>query len=188
MADNKKTTPLDVSKVKRGVKGALTPGEQPEKEKTPIEKVISRELTEIVKDIDFDSKFKSIITAIESKESESLLPILEKINKKLNPLLGILFGVPNVNDNTNTDALLSKLGNLKTSLTMFGPIDFMLNSIYKFLIDQAKNKSSYKLEDLATAVSDEIKKFLKEIDNRPALKHLTKILEEMKYSVLSNSS
>ena len=62
MADNKKTTPLDVSKVKRGVKGALTPGEQPEKEKTPIEKVISRELTEIVKEIDFDSKFKSIIT------------------------------------------------------------------------------------------------------------------------------
>ena len=50
MADKKKTTPLDVSKVKRGVKGALTPGEQPEKEKTPIEKVISRELTEIVKD------------------------------------------------------------------------------------------------------------------------------------------
>ena len=33
MADNKKITPLNVPKVKRGAKNALTPGEQPEKEK-----------------------------------------------------------------------------------------------------------------------------------------------------------
>ena len=107
MADNKKITPLNVPKVKRGAKNALTPGEQPEKEKTPIEKVISRELTKIVEDINFDAKFESIKTAIESRQSEHLLPILEKINDKLNPILGALYGVSNVNDNTNPNALLS---------------------------------------------------------------------------------
>ena len=188
MADNKKITPLNVPKVKRGVKGALTPGEQPEKEQTPIEKVISRELTKIVEDINFDAKFESIKTAIESRQSEHLLPILEKINDKLNPILGALYGVSNVNDNTNPNALLSKLGNLDPKLTMFGPIDSMLKSIYELLTAQINNKSSYKLEDLAIAVSAEIAKFLKEIDNRPALENLTKTLEDMRSSVLSNSS
>ena len=188
MADNKKITPLNVPKVKRGVKGALTPGEQPEKEQTPIEKVISRELTKIVEDINFDAKFESIKTAIESRQSEHLLPILEKINDKLNPILGALYGVSNVNDNTNPNALLSKLGNLDPKLTMFGPIDSMLKSIYELLTAQINNKSSYKLEDLAIAVSAEIAKFLKEIDNRPTLENLTKTLKDMKSSILSNSS
>ena len=71
---------------------------------------------------------------------------------------------------------------------MFGPIDSMLKSIYELLTTQINNKSSYKLEDLAIAVSAEIAKFLKEIDNRPALENLTKTLEDMKSSILSNSS
>ena len=100
MADNKKITPLNVPKVKRGAKNALTPGEQPEKEKTPIEKVISREIAKIVEDINFDDKFKSIKTAIESRKSESLLPVLEEINDKLNPILGALYGVSNVDNKT----------------------------------------------------------------------------------------
>ena len=51
MADKKKTTSLNVPKVERGVKKALTPGNEPEKQQTPIEQVISRELTEIIKEI-----------------------------------------------------------------------------------------------------------------------------------------
>ena len=153
MADNKKITPLNVSKVKRGVKGALTPGEQPEKEQTPIEKVISRELTKIVEDINFDAKFESIKTAIESRHSESLLPVLEKINDKLNPILGVLYGVSNVDDNTNTSALLSKLGNLNPKLTMFSSVNSLLESIYDILIAKEKSESSNKHGDSAIVMS-----------------------------------
>ena len=90
MADNKKSTPIDAPKVKRGVKEALTPGVKPEKEQTPIEDVISRELTKIVEQINFDAKFQTIQNAIESRPSETLLPVLEKISDKLNPILGAL--------------------------------------------------------------------------------------------------
>ena len=153
MADNKKITPLNVPKVKRGVKGALTPGEQPEKEQTPIEKVISRELTKIVEDINFDAKFESIKTAIESRHSESLLPVLEKINDKLNPILGALYGVSNVDNNTNTSALLSKLGNLNPKLTMFSSVNSLLESIYDILIAKEKSESSNKHGDSAIVMS-----------------------------------
>ena len=153
MADNKKITPLNVSKVKRGVKGALTPGEQPEKEQTPIEKVISRELTKIVEDINFDAKFESIKTAIESRHSEILLPVLEKINDKLNPILGVLYGVSNVDNNTNTSALLSKLGNLNPKLTMFSSVNSLLESIYDILIAKEKSESSNKHGDSAIVMS-----------------------------------
>ena len=84
MADKKKSTSLNAPKVERGVKDALTPGEKPEKKQTPIEQVIGRELSEIVKDINFDAKFESIVTAIDSKETENLLPILEKISNEYN--------------------------------------------------------------------------------------------------------
>ena len=60
MADNKKSTPIDTPKVKRGVKEALTPGVKPEKEQTPVEDVISRELTKIVEQINFDAKFQTM--------------------------------------------------------------------------------------------------------------------------------
>ena len=153
MADNKKITPLNVPKVKRGVKGALTPGEQPEKEQTPIEKVISRELTKIVEDINFDAKFESIKTAIESRHSESLLPVLEKINDKLNPILGVLYGVSNVDDNTSPTALLSKLGNLNPKLTMFSSVNSLLESIYDILIAKEKSESSNKHGDSAIVMS-----------------------------------
>ncbi len=188
MADKKKNTPLDVPKVKRGVKEALTPGKKPEKEETPIEKVIGRELTKIVEKINFDAKFESIKVAIESKQSETLLPILEKINGKLNPILGALYGISNINESTNPDSLLSRLGNLDPKLTTFGPLDFKLGAIYDLLVSEIKSKSSYKLEDLAIAVSAEIQKILKNIDNRDVLESLSKTLEEMKSSVLSNSS
>ena len=133
MAGNKKSTPLDAPKVKRGVKEALTPGVKPEKEQTPVEDVISRELTKIVEQINFDAKFQTIQNAIESRPSETLLPVLEKISDKLNPILGALYGISSITDNTTSSALLSKLGNLDPKLTTFGPIDAMLNSIYKFL-------------------------------------------------------
>lgn len=188
MADKKKNTPLDVPKVKRGVKEALTPGQKPEKEETPIEKVIGRELTKIVEKIDFDAKFESIKVAIESKQSETLLPILEKISSKLNPILGALYGISNINESTNPDSLLSRLGNLDPKLTTFGPLDFKLSAIYDLLVSEIKSKSSYKLEDLAIAVSAEIEKVLKNIDNRDVLESLSKTLEEMKSSVLSNYS
>ena len=155
MADNKKITPLNVPKVKRGAKNALTPGEQQEKEKTPIEKVISREIAKIVEDINFDDKFKSIKTAIESRKSESLLPVLEKINDKLNPILGALYGVSNVDNNTNTNALLSKLGNLNPKLTMFSSVNSLLESIYDILIAKEKSESSNKHGGSAIVVSAE---------------------------------
>ena len=158
MADKKKITSLNVPKVERGVKEALTPGEKPEKQQTPIEKVLARELTEIVKEIDFDSKFESIKIAIESKHGETLLPILEKINNKLNPILGALYGISNINESTNMDTLLSKLGNLDPKLTMFSPINSVLESIYDILIEQIKSKSSGKSDDLAIAMSAELAK------------------------------
>ena len=188
MAGNKKSTPLDAPKVKRGVKEALTPGVKPEKEQTPVEDVISRELTKIVEQINFDAKFQTIQNAIESRPSETLLPVLEKISDKLNPILGALYGISSITDNTTSSALLSKLGNLDPKLTTFGPIDAMLNSIYKFLTENTNDKSSGGLEDLSIALSAEIKNLLETIDNRPILKDLSKTLEEMKASVLSNSS
>ena len=160
MADKKKTTSLNVPKVERGVKKALTPGNEPEKQQTPIEQVISRELTEIIKEINFDAKFESIKTAIESKQSESLLPVLEKINNKLNPILGALYGISNINESTNMDTLLSKLGNLDPKLTMFSPINSVLESIYDILTTQVKDGSSNKSEDSVTAMSAELAKVL----------------------------
>ena len=160
MADKKKIASLNVPNVKRGVKEALTPGEKPEKQQTPIEQVISRELTEIVKEINFDAKFESIKTAIESKQGESLLPVLEKINNKLNPILGALYGISNINESTKMETLLSKLGNLDPKLTMFSPINSVLESIYDILTAQVKDGSSSKSEDSATAMSAELAKVL----------------------------
>ena len=181
MAGNKKNTDNDNkvngNAVERVTKGAGTPsGKQQEKEKTPIEKVISlesvisRNIAKIVKGINnFDTKFESINTAITSIKSENLLPILEKINDKLNPILGALYGISNINDK-NPKELLSKLGKIDPKLTMFGTIDSTIKSIYEFLTSQ--NKSSYKPEDLANVVSAEIEKLLKEIEDNNSLESL----------------
>ncbi|MDY2735123.1 hypothetical protein, partial [Intestinibacter sp.] len=156
MADKKKSTSLNAPKVERGVKDALTPGEKPEKKQTPIEQVIGREISEIVKDINFDAKFESIVTAIDSKETENLLPILEKISNKLNPILGALYGIPNINEATSMDMLLSKLGNLDPKLTMFSPINSVLESIYDILTTKTKEGSSNKPEDSKTVTPTEL--------------------------------
>ena len=131
-------------KVTRGVKEARTPGLKPEKEETPIGKVISCEIAKIVEDINFDAKFDSIKMAIESKQSEVLLPTLESISDKLNAVLGAMYGNPQVNDNVKPSALLGKLGNLNPKLTMYGPLDDKIKSIYDLLatqVEKAKNIS-----------------------------------------------
>lgn len=167
MADSKNNTPLNEPKVTRGTKNAITPGEKPEKEQTPIDKVISRELTEIVKDINFEEKFESIKIAIESIEIEHLLPVLEKINSKLNPILGALYGVSNINESTNPESLLSKLGNLNPKLTMLEPIDSILNSIYSLLTEQINNEpSGSKPGDSDIAVFAKIENLLKDISTK----------------------
>ena len=102
-----------------------------------------------------DAEFESIKTAIESRHSESLLPVLEKINDKLNPILGVLYGVSNVDNNTSTSALLSKLGNLNPKLTMFSSVNSLLESIYDILIAKENSESSNKQGDSAIVMSAE---------------------------------
>ena len=134
----------EVQKVTRGVKEAKTPGLKPEKEETPIGKVISCEIAKIVEDINFDAKFDSIKMAIESKQSEVLLPTLESISDKLNAILGAMYGNPQVNDNVKPSALLGKLGNLNPKLTMYGPLDDKIKGIYDILtaqVEKAKGAS-----------------------------------------------
>ena len=134
----------EVQKVTRGVKEAKTPGIKPEKEETPIGKVISCEIAKIVEDINFDAKFDSIKMAIESKQSEVLLPTLESISDKLNAILGAMYGNPQVNDNVKPSALLGKLGNLNPKLTMYGPLDDKIKGIYDILtaqVEKAKGAS-----------------------------------------------
>ena len=152
-------------KVTRGVKEARTPGLKPEKEETPIGKVISCEIAKIVEDINFDAKFDSIKMAIESKQSEVLLPTLESISDKLNAVLGAMYGNPQVNDNVKPSALLGKLGNLNPKLTMYGPLDDKIKSIYDLLatqVEKVKNISKSPVNTSTTAIDD---KFVDNIVN-----------------------
>ena len=157
MANSKST-----QKVTRGTKEATTPGKTKQE---PIADVISREITKIVESIDFDTKFETINTAIDLCKPEMISPILQKISDKMNPILGLLFGVSQVDDN-NPASLLSKLGSLNTKLSLCGPMSATLTSIYDLIDKEIDNKPKYNLEDLAIALSNDIKESLKKLNNR----------------------
>ena len=162
---NSKSTP----KVTRGTKEATTPGKTKQE---PIADVISREITKIVESIDFDTKFETINTAI------------DKISDKMNPILGLLFGVSQVDDN-NPASLLSKLGSLNSKLSLCGPMSATLTSIYDLIDEEIDNKPKYNVEDLAIASSNDIKKLLKKLNNRSLV---SSIADKIIISINDNSN
>ena len=97
-----------------------------------------------------DNQEKKEKTPVETVILGDLIGIAEKINDKLDPILGILYGESTIND---PSALLNKLGGLDKTKTAFATLSSILSSIYDILQNKFGAESSSEAKDSATVIS-----------------------------------
>lgn len=152
--------------IKRGVTNALTPGDDKQQSsEEALSAAISSNLEKIIESVGIDGKHKELVSCVStiSDNTNQTNYLLASIGNNILAITGALFGYNGITKDTNYKALLSKIGNINNSKTIYAGICNEIKNIGALLQQITPVDIKTQMESIAMEIGSQINSIIKSI-------------------------
>ncbi len=152
--------------IKRGVTNALTPGDDKQQSsEEALSAAISSNLEKIIESVGIDGKHKELVSCVStiSDNTNQTNYLLASIGNNILAITGALFGYNGITKDTNYKSLLSKIGNINNSKTIYAGICNEIKNIGTLLQQIIPVDIKTQMESIAMEIGSQINSIIKSI-------------------------